>query len=73
MVRLFCSYFGNCPSVSVVFFVGWVQILACIEKEKLQPDWKTYEPVLKCLGQLELWETYVEFYAEVLARGYSLT
>jgi hypothetical protein len=47
--------------------------LACIKKEKLQPDWKTYEPILSCLRQLELWETYIEFYAEVLAQGYSLT
>lgn len=48
------------------------QVLGCIKKDILEPNWKTYEPILSCLSQLELWETYLEIYGEVLAQGYSL-
>lgn len=46
-----------------------LEVLGCIKKDILEPNWKTYEPILSCLSQLELWETYLEIYGEVLAQG----
>lgn len=45
------------------------QILGCFKTAGLEPTLQTYKPVLSCLAELELWETYLEIYAEVLSSG----